>query len=100
MGYQNNTFHGERALTKKEALMMLADANTVRAGGGDLIAKTAERYKISSVTGNALLDLAASEEIDLDEKEFKDKREVRRENAITLIAGLAQKYEKEDRGMA
>jgi hypothetical protein len=99
VGYQNNTFHGERALTRREALLMLADGNTVRAGGGDLIAKTAARYQISSVSGNALLDMAASEGIDVDEKALKDKREVRREDAVALITGLVQKYEKNDGGL-
>lgn len=99
VGYQNNTFHGERALTKREALLMLADGNTVRSGGKDLIAKAAAKYKIRSVTGNALLDLAASEGIDIDEKGYKDKREVCREDAVALIAGLVQRHEAEDRGM-
>lgn len=95
VGYQNNTFHGERALTKKEVLLMLADGNTVRAGGGDLISKVAARYKIRSAAGNDLLDLAASEGIAVDENGFKDKREVRREDAAALMAGLAQKHETE-----
>lgn len=100
VGYQNNTFHGERALSKKEALLMLADADTVKAGGGDLIARTAARYPIKSVTGNALLDLAAAEGIEVDEAAFQDKPEVRREDAAALLAGLAQKHETEDGVMA
>lgn len=95
VGYQNNTFHGERALTKREALLMLAAGSAVRAGG-DLTAKAAAKYRIKSVTGNALLDLAASEGIEVDENEFKDKPEVCREAAVQLIAGLAQKYEVKD----
>lgn len=100
VGYQNNTFHGERALSKKEALLMLADADTVKAGGGDLIARTAARYPIKSVTGNALLDLAVAEGIEVDEAAFQDKPEVRREDAAALLAGLAQKHETEDGVMA
>lgn len=100
VGYQNNTFHGERALTKKEALMMLADVDTVKTGGGDLIAQAAARYPIQSVTGNALLDLAAAEGIEVDEAAFRDKPEVRREDAAPLIAGLVKKYETEDGGLA
>lgn len=98
VGYQNNTFHGERALTKREALLMLADRKAVRAGGRTLIAKTEATYPIKSVSGNDLLDLAVAEGIVVDEKGFKDKREVCREDAVALIAGLAQKYE--DGGMA
>ncbi len=98
VGYQNNTFHGERALTKREALLMLADENTVRVGGGDLIPKTAARYQIHSVSGNDLLDLAASEGIEVDKNALKDKQEVCREDAVALIAGLVQKHEKDDGG--
>lgn len=100
VGYQNNTFHGERALSKKEALLMLADGRDVRAGGGELMAKAAARYQLTSVTGNALLDLAASAGIDVDETGFKDKAEVCREDAVALIAGLVKQYEAKDGGMA
>ena len=100
VGYRNNTFHGERALTKREALLMLADGEAVRAGGEDLMAGTAARYHIGSVSGNALLDLAAAEGIDVDESGLKDKGEVRREDAVGLIAGLARKYEEKKGGAA
>lgn len=99
VGYQNNTFHGERPLTRKEALLMLADGTAVRAGG-DVAAKAAARYQVKSVTGNALLGLAAAEGIEVDEAGFKDKQEVRREDAAALIAGLVQKRETENGGMA
>ena len=100
VGYQNNTFHGERALTRREALLMLADGSAVSAGSKDLISKTAAAYHLQSVTGNALLALAAVEGIDVDENSFKDKQEVRREDAVRLIAGLVQKYEAEGKVMA
>ena len=100
VGYQNNTFHGERVLTKREALLMLADKSAVRAGAADLITRTEAAYKVKSVTGNALLDLAASEGIQVNEKAFKDKQEVLREDAAELIAGLVQKREDEERTIA
>lgn len=96
VGYQNNTFHGERPLTRQEALLMLADGASVRVGGGDLAARAAARYGLRSVAGNALLDLAAAEGIAVDEAGFKDKAEVRREDAVQLLAGLVQKHETED----
>lgn len=100
VGYQNNTFHGERALSKKEALWMLADAQTVRAGDASALERVAERYALKSVSGNALLDLAAAAEVAVDEAGFKDKREVRREDAAALLAGLVKKRETEDGGLA
>lgn len=97
VGYQNNTFHGERALTRKEALLMLADGSTVRYGGENRTAKAAAEYQLKDVTGNALLDLAAAEGIEINEKGFKDKQEVCREDAVQLIAGLVQKHEDKER---
>jgi hypothetical protein len=45
-------------------------------------------FKIESATGNALLDLAMKKGVTVDETNFKDKKQVRREAAVELLAGL------------
>lgn len=93
VGYRNNTFHGERLLTKEDALLMLADSKAVRSCDKGLLLDSALRYGVESVHGNALLDLAASKGICVDESKFKDRNSVCREDAVVLLADLVKKLE-------
>jgi hypothetical protein len=59
-----------------------------------LLAKVAEEnadFTINDASGNALLDLAMKTGISVDESGFKDKKQVSREKAVELLAGLASR---------
>jgi hypothetical protein len=97
VGYKNNTFHGERMITKEEFYLMAAKPESLRMCKPmdfSLLAKVAEEnadFTINDASGNALLDLAMKTGISVDESGFKDKKQVSREKAVELLAGLASR---------
>lgn len=92
VGYQNNTFHGERILSLDDLLLMLATQQEVCLNG-DLGTYSTFKQEIHSADGNTLLDLAMTEGVEVDERIFKDKPGITRTDAVQLIAGVVEKRE-------
>jgi peptidoglycan/xylan/chitin deacetylase (PgdA/CDA1 family) len=96
VGYKNNTFHGERPITKAEFYLMAAEPQHLRQrrpmNFGALAAEAEQSldFAIADTTGNTLLDLAMKKGISVDEAGFKDKKQVRRDAAVELLAGLVK----------
>ena len=94
VGYRNNTFHGERPITKEEFCLMAADPERLKvrrhADFRELAALAEEGlgFSLNSASGNALLDLALKAGVQVDEGNFKDKKTVRRADAVELLAGM------------
>lgn len=93
VGYKNNTFHPERPLSLNELWLMLASAEDIRAqrvyNEKELIKKTSKKYPVTSASGNDLLGLAHRYKVPVtDEKAFRDRKSVKREDAVELIAGI------------
>lgn len=94
VGYKNNTFHGERAMTKAEFYVMAAEPHILREcrpmSFGDMAAAAEKSldFSIKDASGNALLDLAMKKGVSVDEGGFKDRPSVKREDAVELLAGL------------
>ncbi len=94
VGYKNNTFHGERAITKAEFAVMAAEPQILRAcrpmSFGDMAAAAEKSldFSIKDASGNALLELAMEKGVSVDERSFRDKPRVKREDAVELLAGL------------
>lgn len=96
VGYQNNTFHPERIITAEEFCMMAADPAALRMarpmGTKELMAAAAQSvgFQLRDASGNALLDVAMAQGVDVDERCFKDRAAVTRETAVSLLAGLVK----------
>ena len=101
VGYKNNTFHGERAITADEALIMLARPEKLRARehmtARDLAeeARSSARFVLQDAGGNSFLDAAQAAGVRADERLYKDKRSVKRSDAVLLIADIVRRYEGE-----
>ncbi|MGM9522703.1 MAG: polysaccharide deacetylase family protein [Oscillospiraceae bacterium] len=100
VGYKNNTFGGDKPITEDELYIMLARPETLRApvhmtlSDMAAAAKAASRIRLNSASGNALLDAALSAGVSVDESLYKDKKLVRRSDAVLLIAELVRGSEK------
>lgn len=94
VGYQNNTFHPERLLTRKELLLMLASPEEIQKdriyAERKLLRRMEQRVPVGSASGNQLLALAAEWGVEADEQVFRDRPGVTREAAMPLIVGLAR----------
>ena len=94
VGYQNNTFHPERPLTRKELLLMLASPEQIQKdriySESKLVRRVAQIIPVKSVSGNELLALASAWDVELDQQLFRDRPNVSREAAMPLIAGMAR----------
>ena len=95
-GYQNNSFHGERAISVGEFCLMAAAPETLRLERpmsaqelAELAVQQAD-FHLKDASGNALLDLAMAKGIAVEENLFKDKASVARESAVALVAGLVK----------
>lgn len=95
VGYRNNTFHGERPITREEFLLMAAAPEALRApapmGPRQLLqaARDSLDFTLEDASGNALLDVAMHTGVPVEERLFRDRPSVRREDAAALLAGLA-----------
>ena len=96
VGYQNNTFHPERAITAEEFCLMAADPMVLRTArpmsAKELMDAAAQSvdFKLHDASGNAMLDVAMAKGVDVEESCFKDKAAVKREDAVRLLAGLVK----------
>ncbi len=96
IGYRNNTFQPDRYITTDEFMIMAAKPELFRekrALSYKDMASIAQQNTITpkNATGNALLDIALSYGIDVDELKLKDKKKVKRIDAIELICKLSEK---------
>lgn len=100
-GYRNNTFQGARAITKDEFYLMLCPPEILRTPrplqydglirlSQDYVSTKGIVLSQSKPLGNALLDLALSHSVNVNEAYFKDKSNISRAHAISLIAPLAK----------
>lgn len=90
--YRNNTFHPERRLTMRDALLMLAAPCDLTAGSAAL-SQVARCYGVTDVSGNGLLKSAERIGVSVDEQSLKDRAYVRRGEAISLISALVESRE-------
>ncbi len=94
VGYQNNTFHPERPLTRKELLLMLASPEQIQKdkiySESQLVRRMAQIISVKSVSGNEMLALASKWNVEVDAQRFRNHPSVNREAAMPLIAGLAR----------
>ena len=96
VGYQNNTFQGEKAITPEEFLLMAARPERLRTQARfspHEIIRESKRdlgVDLQDASGKTLLDLAWRRGIEVDEAGFKDKKAVKREDAAPLLAALAR----------
>lgn len=95
VGYRDNTFHGERAITPQEMLWMLSTHREIRLDG-DLGTYSMYKKKLRFTDGNHLLDFAQSEGVFAEERFFKDKPEISRTDAVKLISEVVKKHECEE----
>ena len=96
VGYQNNTFQGEKAITPEEFLLMAARPEHLRTQARfsprEIIRESKRDLGVDlqDASGKTLLDLAWRRGIDVDEAGFKDKKAVKRADAAPLLAALAR----------
>lgn len=94
VGYKNNTFQGEMYITPEEFLLMAARPERLRAQARfsprEIILEAQRDLDLEDASGKALLDLALRRGLDVDEAGFKDKKAVKREDAVQLLAALAE----------
>jgi peptidoglycan/xylan/chitin deacetylase (PgdA/CDA1 family) len=99
VGYRNNTFAPERYISADEFAIMCADPSLFR----DMrtmsyrdMAAIAHTYleskgiHIRNASGNSLLRIAAAKGLSVDESKLKDKKNVKRIDAVELIAALSE----------
>lgn len=100
IGYRNNTFAPDRFITADEFMIMCTDPVLFRErrafSSGDMTAIArafSEKHNIvpKNASGNALLDIAMAVGADIDEAKLKDKKRVKRKDAVELIFGLTEK---------
>ena len=99
IGYRNNTFAPQRYITADEFAIMCTDSTTFRAkrrmSYNEMAAIAREYLKsrdihIHNITGNALLNIAMAKGVAVDESKLKDKKNVKRIDAVELIAALSE----------
>lgn len=99
IGYKNNTFHGERPTTADECYLMLCDPALLRQpkpmGYADFVRIARESQPSlqlpSRKLGNALLNLAMKQGIDVTEQGLKDVDRPLRRDVMEILAKLSQK---------
>ena len=100
IGYRNNTFAPDRFISADEFMIMCTNPMLFREKRAlsykdiALIAKNFAKENgiyIKNASGNALLDIAHSKGIDIDETKLKDKKKVKRIDAVELISKLTEK---------
>ena len=96
IGYRNNTFQPDRHITTDEFMIMATKPELFREKRAlsykDMVSIAKENsIKPKNATGNALLEIALSNGIDIDELKLKDKKKVKRIEAIELICKLSEK---------
>lgn len=96
IGYRNNTFQPNRYITTDEFMIMTTKPELLREKRAlsykDMVSIAEQNgIKPKNATGNALLEIALSNGIDIDELKLKDKKKVKRIEAIELICKLSEK---------
>ena len=96
IGYRNNTFQPDRYITTDEFMIMTTNPELFRVNRAlsyrDIVSIAQQNsIKPKNASGNALLDIAMSKGIDVDETKLKDKKKVKRIEAIELICKLSEK---------
>lgn len=100
IGYKNNTFAPDRIITVDEFMIMCTACELFRERRAfsykDMVAiatEFSEKHKIrpKNASGNAQLDIAMAIGVDVDETKLKDKKRVKRKDAVELICGLTEK---------
>ena len=96
IGYRNNTFQPDRYITTDEFMIMTTNPELFRVNSAlsyrDIVSIAQQNsIKPKNASGNALLDIAMSKGIDIDETKLKDKKKVKRIEAIELICKLSEK---------
>lgn len=99
IGYKNNTFAPDRFITADEFCVMCTDPILFRESQKmtytDMV-RIAREYAnnkkilIEDATGNELLNVAMTLGVPIDESELKDKKKVRRIDAVELIAVVSE----------
>ena len=101
IGYQNNTFHPERPLTRKELLLMLASPEQIQKdriySERRLVQRMSQIVPVKSVSGDELLTLASAWNVEVDKHLFRNRTSISREAAMPLIAGLARAIDQKSR---
>lgn len=100
IGYKNNTFAPQKNITAKEFMIMCADPEIFKketALSYNQLSSIAKEYAknnnfyIKNATGNALLEIAKKNNISIDDKKLKDKKRIKRIDALELIYALSEK---------
>ncbi len=100
IGYRNNTFAPDRFITPDEFMIMLTPPELFRVNKAlsyrDIvnIAKTYAKQNDlmpENSSGNALLNIAHSKGVTLDETKIKNKKRIKRIDAVELICKLSEK---------
>ncbi len=96
IGYRNNTFAPDRFITADEFMIMLTKPELFREKRAlsykDMVLIAQQNsIKPKNASGNALLDIAMAKGIDIDETKLKDKKKVKRIDAVELICSLSEK---------
>ena len=99
IGYRNNTFSPDRYITADEFCIMCTDPALFRENRAmsykDLsrIARNYMEYKnirLKNASGNELVRIARENGIHIDESKLKDKKKIKRIDAVELIAALSE----------
>ena len=99
VGYRNNTFAPQRYITADEFAVMCTDPALFREKRAmsyrdmTAIARThldSKNVHIRDASGNALLHIAMAKGVAIDESKLKDKKNVKRIDAVELIAALSE----------
>lgn len=96
IGYRNNTFQPDRHITSDEFMIMTTNPKLFREKRAlsykDMVLIAQKNgIKPKNATGNALLEIAFSNGIDINEQKLKDKKKVKKIDAIELICKLSEK---------
>ena len=100
IGYRNNTFAPDKPITKDEFMIMLTPPELFRVNKAlsyndikNIARDYAKENNIvpKNASGNALLEIAHLKGINTDETKLKDKKKVKRIDALELISKLSEK---------
>ena len=96
IGYRNNTFAPDRIITADEFMIMLTKPELFREkrvlSYKDMVLISQQNnIKLENASGNELLDIALTKGVNIDEAKLKDKKNVKRIDAVELISVLSEK---------
>lgn len=99
IGYRNNTFAPDKPITKNEFMIMLTPPELFRVNKAlsyndikNIARDYAKENNIvpKNASGNALLEIAVSKGVEIDNKKFENKKKIKRIDAVELICKLTE----------